>query len=193
MTTNKVRAGMRTSVENLLTAVAHGDRNAFEALYDQFASRLLGLVVTILGSRQDADDVLQEVFREVWTRADRYDPRLGSQEGWLIMLTRARSIDHLRRKGAELARKRAHEAARAGRRPVEPHDSELAARARQGLATIPAEQREAVSLAFFRGLTAEQIATMQDVPLGTAKTRLRLAMTKLRSSLQPLYTDSDRR
>ena len=95
---------MGFSEENLLAAVARRDSDAFASLYDRFASRLTGLIIKIIGCRNEAEDVLQEVFREVWTRADRYDPRLGSPAGWLFMLARARAIDHLRRRGSEATR-----------------------------------------------------------------------------------------
>ncbi|MBT8484178.1 MAG: sigma-70 family RNA polymerase sigma factor [Phycisphaerales bacterium] len=167
----------------LIEAVAGGDQAAFAALYDRYAARLLGLIVRVLGSRKDAEDVLQEVFREVWSRADRFDRRLGSPAIWLLNLCRSRSIDYLRHHGS--ARKREEGHARPERLPATGDAPDLTGRARDALAELPIEQRHAIDLAFGHGLTSQQIADVQGIPLGTAKTRLRLGMGKLRQFLNP--------
>ncbi len=180
---------MRNVDENILTLVARSDREAFAELYDGFAPRLLGMIVHMGLDRRDAEDVLQDVFREIWCRADRYDPRLGSPESWLLRLARSRAIDHLRRSGSESARVRRAEALAVS--PAEPATrgaddrDELAERAQDGLKLLSDEQRDAVNLAFRCGLTARQIGELRGIPTGTVKTRIRLAMAKLRAHLQP--------
>ncbi len=183
------RAMATTPIENLLTATAGGDREAFAALYDRFAPRLLGMIVKVLGGRGDAEDVLQIVFREIWRRADRFDPERGAAEAWLIMLARARAIDHVRSRAANagVAEARREWSADDGFRGG---DEELAAQAREAVAQLPPEQREAIGLAFYRGLTARQVADLQGVPHGTAKTRIRLGMARLREHLEPQFEES---
>lgn len=177
--------------DNILTRIAQGDRDAFAELYDGFARRLLGMIVHVGLHPRDAEDVLQEVFREIWSRADRYDARLGSAESWLLRLARSRAIDHLRRRGSEVSCvRRAQALAVAPDAPAAPgagDRDELADRANEGLMLLPDEQRDVVNLAYRCGMTAIQIAELRGVPTGTVKTRIRLAMGKLRAHLRPHY------
>jgi RNA polymerase sigma-70 factor (ECF subfamily) len=173
---------MRETSLGRMSAIAAGDEAAFAALYDEFAPRLLGLIVRVLGTRQDSEDVLQEVFREVWCNADRYDGRLGSEEVWLFMLTRSRAIDSVRRRRSQDAAQAAVE------RPIPAGpdaeaDVELEQRTNRALALLPREQGEPIFLSFYRGLSGRQIAELIGVPVGTVKTRIRLGMQKLRTHL----------
>jgi RNA polymerase sigma-70 factor (ECF subfamily) len=170
----------------LLKRIVGRDRSAFAALYDRHAAPLFGLLVRILGRRGDAEDVLQETFLQVWRDASRFDPGRGSVAGWLFLLGRSRALDHLRRRDPtppspdSIPEPATHPDHAAGLVRAETLDS-----VRRALAQLPAEQRQALCLAFYGGLTHEQVAARQGVPLGTAKTRIRLAVARLRQLLGP--------
>ena len=170
----------------LLHAIAHGDEAALASLYDRYRLILFGLLVRILNSRQEAEDILQEVFIQVWRRAADFDERRGKPFTWLVTLARSRAIDRLRQLSARerLAVASAQEA------PPEASDASLEAyRSEQkeivagALAQLPEEQRHSLLLAYFEGLTQSEIATRLGTPLGTVKTRMRTGMIKLRDLL----------
>lgn len=171
----------------LLQAIARGDEASLARLYDQYRVILFGLLVRILNSREEAEDVLQEVFLQVWRRAGDYDEQRGKPFTWLVTLTRSRAIDRLRVLGA---RQRLATAA-AQDQPAEASDalketvrSEQKDIVRQALAELPEEQRRTLLLAYFEGLTQTEIAAKLNAPLGTVKTRMRSAMSKLRETLR---------
>lgn len=170
----------------LLHAVARGDEGALARLYDQYRVILFGLLVRILNSREEAEDILQEVFLQVWRRAADFDEKRGRPFIWLVTLARSRAIDRLRQLGA---RQRLATAA-AQEQPDEASDAlsdtiKLAQKdiVRRALAELPEEQRHALMLAYFEGLTQSEIASKVGAPLGTIKTRMRLGMIKLRALL----------
>jgi RNA polymerase sigma-70 factor (ECF subfamily) len=171
-----------------LHAIARGDEKAFASLYDTYNSILLGLLLRILNSRVEAEDVLQEVFLQVWQRASTFDEARGRPFTWLVTLTRSRAIDRLR---SSNARERTALAAAldapestsdddASDEVVRSEQSELVHRA---LDAIPEEQRRTLLLAYFEGLTQTEIAERLKQPLGTVKTRMRAGMIKLRELL----------
>lgn len=166
----------------LLENVAAGDDAAFAALFDRHAPRLLHALRRWLGEDAAAEDVLQETFLQVWRGAARYDPERSPPGAWLFLLARSRAHDHQRRHAPRPPTNNARS---------DPNDplSDLVSRedaGRLGLALdrLPREQREAIVLAFYGGLTHEQVATRLDLPLGTAKTRIRLGIRRLRDLLQ---------
>lgn len=170
--------------EALLNRIAAADAGAFAALYDRYAARVLGVLLKLLRNRAEAEDVLQEAFLQIWARAGQYDKTRASPLVWLLLIARSRAMDHLRRN-----RRQANAVAEfefeAEAAPTEDVTSEIelhesAQRAREALARLPEEQRGAINLAFYGGLTHEQIAERQAVPLGTVKTRIRLGMRRLR-------------
>jgi len=170
----------------LLHAVARGDEVALARLYDQYRVILFGLLVRILGSRDEAEDVLQDVFIQVWRRAKDYNEERGKPFTWLVTLARSRAIDRLRLLGA---RQRLADAATKDK-PEEVadalHDTIQAAQreiVQKALATLPEEQKQALLLAYYDGLTQSEIASQLGTPLGTIKTRMRAGMTKLRGVL----------
>jgi len=170
----------------LLHAVARGDEGALARLYDQYRVILFGLLVRILNSREEAEDILQEVFLQVWRQAADFDEKRGRPFTWLVTLARSRAIDRLRQLGA---RQRLATAA-AQEQPDEASDAlsdtvKLAQKdiVRRALAELPEEQRHALMLAYFEGLTQSEIASKLGAPLGTIKTRMRLGMIKLRALL----------
>lgn len=171
----------------LVARVERRDADALAALYDQHGGRLLGLAYRILGETGEAEEVLQEVFLYVWKAAATYDGSRGSVLAWLIVATRSRAIDRLRsRRGAlhtsldqvpEAASPEDLEAASAGR--------EWESLCRSAIGELPKEQRLALELAYFEGLTHQEIAEKTATPLGTVKTRIRLGLMKLRESIRP--------
>jgi RNA polymerase sigma-70 factor (ECF subfamily) len=170
----------------LLKAVARGDEQALATLYDQYRIILFGLLVRILNSREEAEDVLQEVFMQVWRRAADFDETRGKPFTWLVTLARSRAIDRLRSLGAR------ERVAVAATRDVQEETSDAASDAfrseqRQlvtsALAQLPEEQKRPLVLAYFDGLTQSEIAEKLGAPLGTIKTRMRSGMIKLREVL----------
>ncbi|MCC6321395.1 MAG: sigma-70 family RNA polymerase sigma factor [Phycisphaerales bacterium] len=169
---------MLPSDETLVQRCAAGDRRAFEILYDRFAPRVFGLLVRLIGSREDAEDVLQEVMSETWARASRYDPSLGSAATWVLMLARSRGIDRIRKRRGMMTTL----AAAAREAPdTAPADApaDASPRLRAALEELPAEQRLVIEMAFYRGLTRDQIADALGIPVGTVKTRIRLGIRRL--------------
>jgi RNA polymerase sigma-70 factor (ECF subfamily) len=172
----------------LLHAVARGDEAALARLYDAYRVILFGLLVRILNSREEAEDILQEVFIQVWRRAKDFDEKRGRPFTWLVTLTRSRAIDRLRLLGARqrlatsAERERVEEASDALTDTIKGTQKEVVRRA---LAELPEEQRHTLLLAYFEGLTQSEIATKLGAPLGTVKTRMRSGMMKLRALLEP--------
>jgi RNA polymerase sigma-70 factor (ECF subfamily) len=174
----------------LLHAVARGDEAALARLYDAYRVILFGLLVRILNSREEAEDILQEVFVQVWRRAKDFDEKRGRPFTWLVTLARSRAIDRLRQLGARqrLAMGAAQEQENTESFSDALTDSvraEQQAEVRRALAELPEEQRTALLLAYFDGLTQSEIATKLNAPLGTVKTRMRSGMIKLRALLGP--------
>ena len=168
-----------------LTRVAAHDQSALGELYDAHSQRLFGLILRILKDRSEAEEVLQEVFVQVWTRADTYNIGLGSPAGWLIGIARNRAIDRLR---ANAVRVRTVEAVPEPP-PMETPESHAAAGQRQrdvqrALSALPTEQRELIEQAFFFGFTYSELAARFSLPLGTVKTRIRTGMLSLRENIE---------
>ena len=168
-----------------MQAIARKDELALASLYDRYRAILFGLIMRILNSREEAEDVLQEVFLQVWRRARDFDERRGRPFTWLVTLARSRAIDRLRQLGS---RERLASAvvglARAVSDPAEDaFRSEQRARVVGALAQLSEEQRHTLMLAYFEGLTQSEIAARLSSPLGTVKTRMRSGMIKLRGLL----------
>jgi len=177
--------------EDLVRRTAAGDADAFAALFDRHSPRVLGFLIELLRSRGEAEEVLQEVFLQAWRRAGRYDPDRGSVPGWLLLLARSRALDRIRSRRSRVRREQAvdedeRSAGRGGEPPVGTRRLEQEERTRQvfsALGELPDEQRRAVELAFFEGLSHSQIARRLEAPLGTVKSRILLGMKKLRRTL----------
>jgi RNA polymerase sigma-70 factor (ECF subfamily) len=174
----------------LLRALARGDESAFARIYDRYSPILLGLLLRILRSRAEAEDVLQEVFLQVWQRAHSFDAERGRAFTWLVTLARSRAIDRLRSVGSrERAAQRAAEEAPPESEPAEWADNaairtERAEAVRAALAELPEEQRQVLLLAYIEGMSQSEIAAAKNQPLGTVKTRTRSALRKLSDSLR---------
>ncbi|HJZ55042.1 MAG TPA: sigma-70 family RNA polymerase sigma factor [Gemmataceae bacterium] len=175
---------MTPTDQELLGRVAAGDREAFAAFYHRLAPRVFGLAMHLLRNRGDAEDVLQETFLRVWNLAPRFDPAKCPPDGWVLMIARCRAVDHLRRQSAAKtpAPRNDRDDRDPGRDLERREDTDRVAAALVGL---PSEQAEAIRLAFFNGLTHDQIARYSGLPLGTVKTRIRLGITRLKDRLGP--------
>jgi len=172
--------------DDLLHAIARNDEGALAAIYDRYRLILFGLILRILHDREEAEDCLQEVFLQVWRRARDFDESRGRAFTWLVTIARSRALDRLRASGSRL--KLATEAAQVapdevGDAAEEAVQSEQGALVREALAELPEEQRRALLLAYFEGLTQTEIAARLGDPLGTVKTRMRSGMIKLRELL----------
>lgn len=175
----------RPAVDALLTRVASGDRAAFADLYDALAPQANGVACTVLRDRTLAEEVVQEVFIEVWRTAPRYDAGRGGARGWVLRLTRLRAIDRLRSHLATLDRDDREAALQRVASPLSVEDEVVrdidGAHVRDALDALGEPHRTAVRLAFFAGLTHSELAAATGVPLGTAKTRVRDGLRKLRA------------
>jgi RNA polymerase sigma factor (sigma-70 family) len=178
---------MGSSDEALLAGLAAGDRDAAAAFVRRFQRRVFGLAVTIVADRGTAEDVAQEVFVRAWQRAATYDARRGRVLSWLLAIARNLAIDRVRQTRAEpfdpdvvAAKLQLAEIDETG------GQAQIAEREylREALATLPEEQRRAVVLATFFGRTAKETGALEGVPLGTAKTRIRMGMIRLREALE---------
>jgi RNA polymerase sigma-70 factor (ECF subfamily) len=170
----------------LLKAIVAKDEAALAKLYDRYRVILFGLLMRILNNREEAEDVLQEVFLQVWRRAADFDENRGRPFTWLVTLTRSRGIDRLRTLAVR------ERVAIAGAKEESEAVSDAASDAfrseQRGLVTdaldqLPDEQKRPLMLAYFDGLTQSEIAARLGAPLGTVKTRMRTGMMKLREVL----------
>jgi RNA polymerase sigma-70 factor (ECF subfamily) len=174
------------SDSDLLHAVARGDEAALAGIYDRYHLILFGLILRILHDREEAEDVLQEAFLQVWRRSADFDEARGRAFTWLVTIARSRALDRLRSAGsrARLAEQAAQttpdETSDAAQDAVK---SESGAKVRKALNDLPEEQRKTLFLAYFEGLTQTEIAERLGDPLGTVKTRMRSGIIKLRELL----------
>ena len=174
----------------LLARVARRDQQAFAQLYDRFSPVLYSMSLRVLNNPDEAADVLQESFLQIWDKAGTYDPALGKPFSWALTITRHRAIDRLRRLQRryrfieEVTLEMAHN--------NQPHPQwnedlvghEKAVLIRSAVQTLPIEQRQAIEMAFLGGLTQHEISAALQQPLGTIKARIRRGMLKLRDSLK---------
>lgn len=171
----------------LLARVSKGDEAAFAAFYDRFAHGLYSLVYKILNDEKETEDVLQEGFVQIWKKASTYDGARSSVFTWAVMIMRNKAIDHIRPRQRQnrLVEEAAHEIGdnSNGSEDEGVFQNENRAVVRAALEKIPEDQRQAISLAFFSGLTQMQIAGKLGEPLGTVKARIRRGLLKLRESL----------
>lgn len=173
----------------LIAQIALGNERALAELYDATSRIVYGLVLRIVEEPSAAEDVTLEVYMQVWRTAGTYSPARGTILSWLVTLARTRAIDLLRsrRVRAQYAENSTQELFSLPHPGPNPQDSSVQAGTarvvRKALTELPAEQREAIELAFFAGLTQSEIAERKSLPLGTVKTRIRLGMVRLRESL----------
>ncbi len=174
----------------LIALTAQGDQSALATLYDRTSPQVFGLIYKILNNREAAEEVTLDVYTQVWRQAHTYDHARGAPGAWLMMLARTRAIDRFRAGAAEHGRVESLDAAAlfASQDDTPEQDVEGQERRRyvqQALAVLTVEQRQAIALAYFYGLSQSEIAEQLQLPLGTVKTRIRLGMIKLRDALAP--------
>ncbi len=172
-------------LDTLLTHVAKGDQAAFEALYDQLASSVYGLIRKVLRNPSQAEEVTQEVLLEVWRSASRFDPARGGAATWVLTIAHRRAIDRVRAEEAATAREQ-----RSAQVPADIDEvaetveaSMDAERLRRCLAGLTELQRESITLAYYGGYSYAQVAALLNTALGTIKTRIRDGLTRLRACL----------
>ncbi|HEX3236457.1 MAG TPA: sigma-70 family RNA polymerase sigma factor [Gemmatimonadales bacterium] len=182
---------------DLIVQVAGGDERAIATLYERYGGVLYAVAYRIVGQRADAEEVVIEAFAQAWREAPRFASERGSVAGWLTMIARSRALDTVR---ARSRRDRLTASAAADRTGLSPamgawhsdpagvvDHAERRAKVREALESLSPPQRQAIELAYFEGLSQSEIAERLQEPLGTIKTRVRLAMQKLRESLRPFY------
>jgi RNA polymerase sigma-70 factor (ECF subfamily) len=174
----------------LIARTAQGDQAALALLYDRTSPWVFGMAMKILGNREAAEEVTLEVYVQIWRQAALYDQQRGTPAGWLTTLARTRAIDRFRadylEKGRRTPLETAAELPSSDSGPEEDSVSRERRRIVQSaLAALPPEQREAIALAYFWGLSQSEIAEHLKTPLGTVKTRIRMGMVKLREHLAP--------
>ena len=179
---------------DLLARVGKGDAQAFAQCYEQSSSVLFTLALRILNNRDEASELLQDVYIEAWRKAGSFDPKRGSPMAWLITLTRSRAIDRLRgsaSRGRNLTDSIDETSDDLRSVLPDPFDThaleELRMLVMEAFKDLPAPQQEAIELAFYGGLTHAEIAAKLDKPIGTVKTRIKLGMNKLRYALRPCW------
>ncbi len=174
-----------------LRAMANGDHPALAKTYDQMGPAVFSLAIRMLRDRPAAEDVTQDIFVQIWRQASNYDTSRGSPEAWMMMIARTRILDRLRSRSSGIILK-----------PVGDHlpdapdaedwpddlaiTREDAVNVRHALAELPQDQKYAIELAFFDGLTHLEISQKLNVPLGTIKTRIRLGLLKIRDQLRDI-------
>jgi len=185
---NQVNYQERSDLE-LLALIGRSDKDALAALYERYGRRVFSLAVRILSDSVTSEEVTQDVFLSIWRRGASYSPDKGKFTTWLFSIAHNRTIDELRRRRRDLNRGSddVEEHLDIVSADISPDDSAVAqseyAMVREALKALPPEQRQVVELAYFRGLTQAEIAEKMGQPLGTVKTRMRLALKKLRDAL----------
>ena len=171
----------------LLKSCGRGDESAFARLYDATSARVVGLALRVVRDRAQAEEVAQEAYLDIWTYSGRFDPSKGSPLGWLLTIVHRKAVDRVRSAEASTRRDTTYESQN---QPIA-HDSTAEAaqasmearRVRGALQSLTTVQREALELAYFGGYTHTEVATMLDLPVGTAKTRIRDGLIRLRDNM----------
>ena len=186
--TSEVQSPDHDETGRLLLATARGDNAAFEQLYRTTSSRLFGVCLRIVNQRSEAEDVLQDVFTNVWRKAQQFDPQRASGVTWLTMMARNKAIDHLRAnrasrlsvpiEHAEDVVETAPNAQLAAEAAIEGHRLDVC------LGELEAPRRQLIRTAFFEGCTYEELAQRNGTPLGTVKSWIRRSLAKLKACLE---------
>jgi RNA polymerase sigma-70 factor, ECF subfamily len=177
----------RNADEALMRRILDGDEAALGALYDRYAGLVYSVANRILRDTGAAEEVLQDIFHQIWRNAARFDFQRGSLSSWLLVMARSRSIDRLRRRSIAIADDTAEPADIASRTKLDLEtaaaQNQMIAQVRKALESLPEAQRQAMELAYFEGLTQTEIASRTGDPLGTVKTRMRTAIASLKKAL----------
>ncbi len=179
---------------DLMLGTQSGDADALSQLYDRYSGIMKALILRIIHNETEADDLLQEVFMEIWNQAKNFSAEKGKPLGWMVTLTRRRAIDALRKKQA-YARAEERLQAEPERQPlawvenatekdIEAGDTRVLMA--KVINSLPEAQQQVIELAFFRGMSQREIAFHTNIPLGTVKTRLELGLKKIYDGLKEL-------
>lgn len=190
MTVEPIKLAHDQEWTQLIALTAQGDQAALATLYDRTSPQVFGLVLKILNNREAAEEVTLDVYTQVWRQAHTYDRTRGAPGAWLMMLARTRAIDRFRAGAAEYGRIESLDAAQLFASDADTPEQDVEGQERrkfvqQALTVLTPEQRQAIALAYFYGLSQSEIAERLQLPLGTVKTRIRLGMIKLREALAP--------
>jgi len=171
----------------LLAAAARGDQQAFAQLYDLTSARVYGMVLRVVRDRAQAAEVTQDVYLQVWSEAARFDPEAGAALAWLLMIAHRRAVDRVRAAQSTTRREDRYVTAQT-ERPYDQvaeqaHANLDAQRVRRMLEELTEVQRQALQLAYFGGYTHREVADLLHIPVGTAKTRIRDGLIRLRDTL----------
>lgn len=185
------RSPVETEIDTLLIGrIQGGDESALSELYDRWVDRVYSIAAHVLGTSDDADDVVERTFSKIWKDADRYDPARGSAGSWIVTITRSHALTVQRAEGRRTrhdelrARYLTNEGAVSAASPLQNMEaSENQALIQDAMSRLPPEQQRVVAMTFYEGLSQAEISARLGVPLGTVKTRVRLAFAKLRDSL----------
>ena len=179
---------------DLMLGIQAGDADALSQLYDRYNGIVKALILRIIHNDTEADDLLQEVFMEIWNQAKNFSAQKGKPLGWMVTLTRRRAIDALRKKQA-YARAEERFQAEPEQQPLawvqnvtedEIHAGDTRAIMAKVINSLPEAQQQVIELAFFRGMSQREIASHTNIPLGTVKTRLELGLKKIYDGLKEL-------
>jgi RNA polymerase sigma-70 factor (ECF subfamily) len=178
---------------SLVSRIAQGDQSALSVLYDRYARILYSTVMKSLSSNEESEEVVLDVFSQVWRIAGRYDPQKARVDTWLFMMTRSRMLDCLRKRQRNAPSNDVLmnlTEIQSGQSSVDPIEDAVVAERREqvlsALAVLPKEQREVLELAYYQGLSQSEIASQTGLALGTIKTRTRLGLTKLKAALEQI-------
>ncbi len=182
------------SDEALMKAITDREQNALRVLFDRYGKTLKAVITHVVHEEAEADDVLQEIFLQIWKEAANYSPHAGKPLGWVVTLARRRAIDRLRRRQAygrakdrfEIHIEQQPDAWVLNRIDDDLIRSDMRQFLERQMDMLPASQREAIELSFFEGLSHREIAAATGTPLGTVKTRLELGLRKLTNCVRPL-------
>jgi len=179
--------------EALLEKISRRNQVALTELYGRYGQMLRTLIDSLVHEGAEADDVLQEIFLQIWKEADNYSPKAGKPIGWMVTIARRRAIDRLRRRQAYFRAQERYRDMLDGQPQRPQRDAEktfvlsdLRDFLKKRMSNLPRLQREAIELAFFNGLSHREIAAATRAPLGTVKTRLELGLQKLTQAIRPL-------
>ena len=175
--------------QHLMRSFAARDPAAADSLYQRFAGRIYGLGLVMLGNDAAAQDLVQDTFVKLWRSAERYDRSRGKLEVWVLLMARSLAIDAIRRRVLEARTlEQVERPSEADPRPGPDERAvtlDLTERARRAMSSLPSEQRAALELAYLGGKTSAEISDLEGIPIGTAKTRIRAALLRLRETLAP--------
>lgn len=180
-----------------MQAIQREDPEALSLMYDRYGGILKALILRVIHNDAEADDLLQEIFMEIWNHAKNFSAQKGKPLGWMVTLARRRAIDALRKKQSH---SRAEERLRheTEQQPdawvhnttvEEVSFGDIRALVHRVISTLPEAQRQAIDLAFFRGMSQREIAALTNTPLGTVKTRLELGLKKIHDGLKELKNE----